>query len=143
MNDSELLKPVRALYERLNEGDIDGIVANVSDDFEFIDVPSLQTIRGKKGFADYMQAWKTAFPDGKGQLKNMFVSGDSVVIEAIGTGTHGGEFAIAGLLVPATGKKVEFHFCQIYQVADGKIVKGRSYYDTRPVLVAAVAARAA
>ncbi|HKE60155.1 MAG TPA: ester cyclase, partial [Pyrinomonadaceae bacterium] len=72
-----------------------------------------------------------ALPDLKIQVKGRHVAADSVIVEVTITGTHLGPWR--GL--PATGRKVEFPLCGIFEFdADDRLAAERIYYDRGAVL---------
>jgi hypothetical protein len=58
-----------------------------------------------------------------------FAMGDCVVAQGIGRGTQQGVFrSPAGELAPS-GRAMQVHFCDVYRLKDGKIVRAYSYFD--------------
>ncbi len=56
---------------------------------------------------------------------------DHAVLEGYFVGRHTGEFAG----IPATNRSVRVPLCVVYDLADGRITRGRVYFEM-PVLVA-------
>jgi steroid delta-isomerase-like uncharacterized protein len=120
----------RSLYENFNAGNVEKSTELIADDGEWVDVPSGATFKGPKGYVDFWNGWKTAFPDGKVEITNVVCQGDVVMTEFTGHGTQTGPFTGAKGTVPASGKKVELKCLEVMQCRDGKIVRGRMYYDS-------------
>lgn len=78
---------------------------------------------------DYLQIWMTAFPDASIDLQRMVATADAVMTEFIGRGTHTGVMQTPDGPIAPTGRKVEIPFVDCFDVRDGKIVRGRNYFD--------------
>jgi steroid delta-isomerase-like uncharacterized protein len=126
---AEMAKPVQKLYEALNQQKIEAFDQIISDEVEFIDYALDETIRGKEAFKNYFKNWWTAFPTGTGSIQNMIVSNEQVVVEAMGQGTQSGLFKTSQRTIEPAHRAFVFHFCQVFQVQNGKIVKGQCYSD--------------
>jgi steroid delta-isomerase-like uncharacterized protein len=74
--------------------------------------------------------YATAFPDGKVEITNVYVQGNTAIAEFVARGTHGGEL----LGIPATGRRVEIHICNLIEVRDGKAYREREYMDMASML---------
>jgi steroid delta-isomerase-like uncharacterized protein len=53
-----------------------------------------------------VQAWKQAFPDAIGTIRNVVANGTTVVQELEWTGTQTGDMATPGGILPASGKQI-------------------------------------
>ena len=124
---------IRKLFDGFNAKDIDAIEALVADDFELIDCASGETYHGPEGARKNAEGWLKPFSDVRVELLNVVASGDWAVAEAVGRGTHSGPLQTPMGEVPATGKKMELHFCSVIKVRDGKIVEERDYYDAMTI----------
>jgi len=76
------------------------------------------------------QMFANAFPDGRIDIVNIKESGDTVLVEFIGRGTHRGEL----MGVAPTGRSVTIPVCDVLEVRDGKIYREREYIDMAHVL---------
>ena len=72
----------------------------------------------------------TAFPDGRIDVVNIKESGDTVLVEFIGRGTHKGDM----MGIAPTGRSVTIPVCDVLEVRDGKIYREREYIDMAHVL---------
>lgn len=72
--------------------------------------------RVKEAYASY----RTAFPDGRLTIEDLFSAGDRVVARMSFRGTHLGSFAA----VPPTNRPVTMPVVDIWRFADGRIVEG-------------------
>jgi steroid delta-isomerase-like uncharacterized protein len=121
---------VQALYDRYNEKDLDGAVADVAEDAELVDPGLGQTYSGRDGVRAWMQTFATAFPDSIARLTRTVAEGDCVATEHVGTGTHTGPLASPEGDVPPTGRSIELHFGEFFQLRDGEITRLTVYWDT-------------
>lgn len=119
----------RSIYDIFNRHDFNALMPLLSERPEWLDVPMNQSLRDVNGVKLFMQNWWTGFPDAKVEIKNMISSGDFVITEFIGRGTHQGVFMAMGRKIPATSKRIELKFCEVSQIKDGKLVSSHIYYD--------------
>ena len=73
----------------------------------------------------------STLPDGKIEIKNVFVAGTTAVCEFVARGTHKGD--LKG--VAPTGKRVEINVCNVMEVRDGKSYREREYMDMLTMMV--------
>lgn len=97
----------------------------------------LGTQRKVKGVDDVLTAWKgwaTAMPDSRATFRSELVSGNTAVLEITWTGTHKGPLMMPDGEIPATGKKMELHACQVVEVANDRVKSVRHYFDMGTLL---------
>jgi steroid delta-isomerase-like uncharacterized protein len=71
------------------------------------------------------QMFATAFPDGKTEIKKIYVQGDTAVAEFQARGNHNGPL----MGIPPTGKSVTIRVCNVIEMRDGKAYREREYID--------------
>ncbi len=71
------------------------------------------------------QMFANAMSDAKITVDRMYASGDVVVTEFTGSGTHDGNF----MGIAASGRKVRMPVCNVIEVRDGKVHTEREYMD--------------
>jgi steroid delta-isomerase-like uncharacterized protein len=71
------------------------------------------------------QMFAGAFPDGKINIKEIHVCGNTALVEFVGTGTHKGDL----MGIAPTGRSISIPVCDILDTKDGKIVAEREYFD--------------
>jgi steroid delta-isomerase-like uncharacterized protein len=120
---------VQALYDRYNEKDVDGAVADVAEDAELVDYALGQTFSGRGGVRDWLQTFATAFPDSTARVTHVVADGDNVATRHTGTGTHTGPLAMPDGEVPPTGRSIELHFGEFFELRSGEITRLVVYYD--------------
>jgi steroid delta-isomerase-like uncharacterized protein len=116
-------------YAAYNRRALDDAAALVADDVEWINLPLGVTHRGREEFRRFLQNYTSAFPDSRVEVTGTFACGDHVAVEFTARGTHAGPLEGAGATIPATGRSIDIRLCEIIEVRDGSIVRGRSYWD--------------
>lgn len=132
MADNETL--VRDLFRAWNDRDYDAIAGAVAPDCTLIDKGSGRKLEGPEGFTWLAKTLFNAMPDGTFALDRVTSQGDTVVVEYTGSGTQTGDLALHVGTVPATGRHVTLHACDIYEIKDGRIQEGRAYLDTGAIM---------
>jgi steroid delta-isomerase-like uncharacterized protein len=121
---------VRDMFEAWNNRDFDFIVEATTSDVVLTDAGSGETFRGRDGVLGYNKMWADAFPDGKITVDRVIAAGDTVVVEYTGRGTHTAPLVSSGGTIPATGRSVTLHFCDVNEFKDDKVHKTVSYGDS-------------
>ncbi len=80
---------------------------------------------GPDGLIDLIRTWRTAFPDGRMEIDDLIVDGDTVAIRNTWYGTQEAEF----YGVPPSGKKVAVTSVGIDRVTDGLVSEGWGELD--------------
>ena len=132
--ESQEIEIVRALFQAFDEGDLDTAAAHVSDDFELTDVAADRTFHGTAGCREWLQTFRTALPDARTELVNIFSDGARVASEHVGRGTHRGPLVTPAGAIPPTGRAVELPIAELYEVHEGKITRMRAYYDSAALM---------
>ena len=70
------------------------------------------------------------FPDGQVTVDRVIASGDTVVVEFTGRGTHTGTLTTSMGSIPATGRSLTLQLCDVMEFQDGKLKSQRTYFDT-------------
>ena len=93
--------------------------------------PDGQEQRGPDAGVAVLKMWATGFPDAHIDIVNIKESGDTVIVEFIGRGTHRGDL----MGMAPTGKQVNIPVCNILELRDGKIYRQREYMDMATMMV--------
>ena len=102
----------------------------MAEDVVFTTMATGDEHRGVEGVRRMLRhVYHEAF-DAAAESRNRIYADDHAVLEADFVGTHIGTFAG----IPATGRKVRVPLCVVYDLCDGKIVRGRVYLEL-PVLM--------
>ena len=124
----ELTKLVRQHYTNVSEGQIDRDRDILSDDIVHINA-AIGTVSGIEAFLAFARGFKKAFPDLHWDVREFIEGTNIVVIEGVFLGTNTGPMIGPTGTLPATGRRVELPFCDIWKVRNGRIVENRIYYD--------------
>ncbi len=81
--------------------------------------------RGPDARVEAAQRFARAFPDGRLDVRTVFVQGNSAVAELIARGTHEGEFDG----IAPTHRSIEVMACSLVEMRDGRIYREREYVD--------------
>ena len=128
MTDNESL--ARRLYEAWNERNFDEAAAAAAPDGTITIVGPGDTFRGPEGSRQFSEMWAAGFPDGAVTVDRVIASGDHVVVEYTGRGTHTGTLATGMGDIPATGRSMTLEMCDVIEFKDGKVQSQRTYFDT-------------
>ncbi len=130
MSVKDNVEVVRKLGEALTNHDWTAFDDLVTEDCEWTDVPSGQTIRGVDELVDVCRAFTTAFPDFSVESVTLIGQGDLVANEWSARGTHDGPLPRPdGGDYPPTGRSFARTGVGIVELRDGKIVRYRDYFD--------------
>ena len=125
---------VQQIYDAFNRRDFDIAANAVTDDCELVNMALGNTFRGKEGVKEFEQGWATAFPDGKVTITSIMATDDMVTVEYTGRGTHTGPLVGPAGTLPATGKPLVLHLCDVHKITNGKISSLHTYYDALGML---------
>ncbi len=102
-----------------------GDVSSMADDVVFRVMATGAEHRTPAGVLGLLQYFYHVAFEAAAETRRFVVGPGSAVLEADFVGRHIGEFAG----VPATGREVRVPLCVCYDLADGKIVEGRVYFE--------------
>ncbi|MGH3332302.1 MAG: ester cyclase [Nocardioidaceae bacterium] len=125
----------RSLYEAWNERNFDLATEAMAPDGQIIDMGSGQTWSGPDGARQYNQMWANAVPDGRITIDRVVSAGDTVVVEYTGQGTHTGTLETPMGPIPATGRSITQHLCDVNEFSNGKLKVQRTYLDSGSLMV--------
>ena len=120
----------RRVREAWNERDFDFIAEATAPDGTITIVGSGDTFEGIEGSRAYNEMWAGGFPDGVVTVDRVIESGDYVVVESTGRGTHTGTLVTSMGEVPATGRSLTLQLCDVMEFKDGKVQSQKTYFDT-------------
>jgi steroid delta-isomerase-like uncharacterized protein len=121
---------IRSVYEAWNERDFDRQVEAMAPDSTITMMGTGEVLKGPDGARKYNTGWANAFPNGQLTIDTLVGDGDTVVVEFTGRGTHTGTLETSMGSIPATGRSVTLHFCDVLTMKDGKVASQNSYMDT-------------
>jgi steroid delta-isomerase-like uncharacterized protein len=116
----------RWFQEVWNEGKTETIHELLAPDAVAIgQLEDRKELRGAADFVTFVKTLRSAFPDVKMTVEDVFGVQDKVVLRWSGTMTHSGN----QLGMPASGKVVRVTGITIARIRDGKIVEGWDNWD--------------
>ena len=120
-----------------NAHDVDGALAQLSDDIVWQDTGSPQALQGKQAVRAYTQDWFSAWPDLQIKVTNRVVTDDQLAAELEFTGTNTVPLRLApdAPAIPPTGKKVQVKGTYFVRFENGKAVEVRNYPDTAGLMM--------
>lgn len=124
----ELTELVKQHYANVSGGHIERDRDVMSADIVHVSAVA-DTVTGIEAFLAFVAGFKQAFPDLRWEMRAFVEGSDTVVAEGVFLGTNTGPMVGPGGSVPATGRRVELPFCDIWKVRNGRIVENRIYYD--------------
>ena len=83
---------------------------------------------GSEGLKQEITAYRTAYPEVKATVDDIFAGGDRVALRWSARGTHLGEW----LDIPPTGQHFTMSGISIYRIAEGKAVEGWNSIEVNP-----------
>jgi steroid delta-isomerase-like uncharacterized protein len=120
----------RRVHEAWNERKFDEIAELTAPDSTITIVGSGDTFEGIEGSRAYNEMWAAGFPDARVTVDRVIESGDYVVVEFTGQGTHTGTLRTSMGDIPATGRSLTLQLCDVMEIRDGMIQGQRTYFDT-------------
>jgi predicted ester cyclase len=115
----------KAFYATFAKKDDKGFLGFLDDNAVHSDQTAPVDLTGKDAAKREIEGFRKAFPDMKLTPDYQWPMGDYVVAVGTMTGTNKG--ALPPMVPRATGKALNFHFVDIFELRDGKIVRAVSY----------------
>ncbi len=124
----------KLIYERFNQNDFEGALEYVADSWTGVAHHAGMQFAGKAGFLQFMQGFKSAFPDCVVSISHQIVAGDEIVNQITWVGTHTGPLPTPTGSIPASGRTVHSVACEIWRTQGGKLVSLANYQDAVGIL---------
>lgn len=132
---AENVGAARDSIEAWGEGDRDRHRSSFADDAVLVEHGTGRQASGGDAIAELHFGWKTAIPDGHGEIGNVVDGDDHVVIEVVWKGTHGGPLQTPdGGTIPATDRPISVPASMVLTMRDGKITRMTHYFDLMTLL---------
>ena len=107
----------RAFEEVANKGDMTTVDEIIAPEFVRHDLAGGPDAAGPEGVKRLIAGLRTAFPDIKTTIEDIFADGEKVVVRFSVRGTHSGPF----MGVAPTGREATWRGVNIYRVSGGRI----------------------
>jgi steroid delta-isomerase-like uncharacterized protein len=119
----------------LNAHDVTRFAGFFSEDVVLVDPSYPEPLHGRAAVVEDMTSFLGAFPDLRMEITRTLVSGATVAVEAVGSGTHTGPLVLPAGEIAPTGRSVRFAFA-IFDTLDdrGLIAEERRYYDAASMM---------
>jgi steroid delta-isomerase-like uncharacterized protein len=126
MSDQNKALARRGIEEVFNQGKLNVVDELVASNATYHDanVPGGK-FTGPEGVKQFVQIYRTAFPDLKITIEDQVAEGDKVVTRWSATGTHKGDL----MSIPATNKPATVTGTDIERYQNGKVVESWASYD--------------
>ena len=134
MPEQDIATIARTPHDAFNARDFERVTPLIAPDAKWVDMAAGITYHGPSGFRQYQESWATAFPDARVDVRCVRTGADFAIVEFVGRGTHTGPLTTAVGMIPPTNRTGEAPFCEVYEIRDGKIVGGASYYDAATIM---------
>lgn len=108
---------VLQFYKAYDQGNLEQMKEMVAPNIVIHTLGSV--IHGGDAFYEYMQIFRSTFPDSYHTFEEVIAEADKVVTRGIFTGTHRQEF----FGIPPTGKQVTCSVVHVDRLRDGKIIE--------------------
>lgn len=124
----------KTIYERFNRNDFAGVLEYVADSWTGVAHHAGMRFTGKDGFMQFMQGFKSAFPDCVVSIAHQIEAGDELVNQITWVGTHTGALPTPAGAIPPSGRTVHSVACEVWRIQDGKLVALDNYQDATAIL---------
>ncbi len=121
----------RRVIEEPWTGNMDAIDELVAPEFVGHNPPLREPNLGPDGFKDFVETYRSAYPDGLITVDAQVAEGDRVVSRWTAHGTHRGEL----MGIEPTGREITVHGITISRISAGKVVESWSNWDALGMLV--------
>jgi steroid delta-isomerase-like uncharacterized protein len=145
MATNENIAMIKQVYDCFNRRDWEGLVRLCRKEVEWNDVPARAKFSGPEGVTEFMKNWAGAFPDGKVEVTRVLASNDFGLAECRFSGTNQGELRGPMGNLPASGRRGEMSFCEVFEFKNGKVLRTHTYPDYMSMMsdLGAISGRAA
>lgn len=136
---TEQLKDVTSIAEStitaFNAGDWAQFRAAVAPNVIYRETGTGRQAEGADAYVELLQAWKQAFPDATGMIRNVVAAGNIVVHEVEWAGAQTGAMATPGGILPASGRQIAVLASLWYTFQGGTIQEVHHHIDIMTMLM--------
>ncbi|WP_458189320.1 ester cyclase [Haladaptatus sp. NG-WS-4] len=115
----------RDIEEIWADGNVEVIDEVYDENFVLHDPSYPNEPRSRDDYREYVELYRTAFPDSEYTAEEMVAEADTVALRYTARGTHDGEL----MGIEPTGEEVTVSGMELYRIEDGKIVEMWTNYD--------------
>lgn len=120
----------RVIEEAFNRGELGVIDEVVASDYEMHLPNAPKEFRGPEGFKEFVQLYRTAFPDLTLTVEDRVVGENKIADRIVSQGTHEGDF----MGIAPTGEEVETTSMVIHVFEDGECIDDYGLIDNLGLL---------
>ncbi|HSG08194.1 MAG TPA: ester cyclase [Longimicrobiales bacterium] len=129
MGDQELRQLARDSVDAFNQADWDRWRKLHASNIVYEEIATGQKLIGHDEILTGLKAWREAFPDLKGTVKNLLVGEDQAVVEVEWSGTQKGNLMTPFGTIPPSGRSNVTRAMLVLRVEKDRIVSDRHYFD--------------
>lgn len=111
---------IRSFYQAAEVKDVPKTVSYFTVDGEFNNESTVEKYRGNT-LGKTVEVYARAFPDMHREVYDIYIDGDTIVVELSLNGTHNGPLELPMGMIPATGRKMKTPCCDVFHLRSGKI----------------------
>jgi steroid delta-isomerase-like uncharacterized protein len=104
--EQDLIKRAYAFIDAFNAGDWQRFAVDLAPDLVYEETGTQRRTESVDAYVQLSQGWKQAFPDARGDVRNVVASGDTVVQEVAWEGTQTGTLEGPSGPLPPSGRRV-------------------------------------
>ena len=113
------------MFQAWNERNFDAYGALLHPEYSYTGGDGKELPGGPAVGVMIAKTYASAFPESTITVTNVYESDGISICEFVARGTHGGEL----MGIPASGRPVEIHVCNVIELRDGKVYREREYMD--------------
>src|SRR6476646_7722851 len=102
----DLAGMTETIITAFSKGDWAQFRAPLASDVHYEETGTGRQTESADAYVQLVQGWKQSFPDATGTIRHAVASGNIVVQEVLWEGTHTGDMATPGGIIPASGKRI-------------------------------------
>jgi ketosteroid isomerase-like protein len=114
---TENVEVVKRIFKSFNQHNWAEMISYYSAEAVFEDPAFVEPVRDLKFIQNHHQQMQEYFPNIYDDVKNMYPSGDNVVVEFVSIGTS------------IKGEKLSLPICTVLTFRNGKVIRDATYYD--------------
>jgi steroid delta-isomerase-like uncharacterized protein len=102
----DLIKRADGILEAFNAADWQRFAVAMAPEVVYEETGTQRRVDDVAAYVQLCQGWKQAFPDARGEIRNVIASGNTVVQEIIWEGTQTGTLEGPGGPLPPSGRRI-------------------------------------
>ncbi len=124
----------RESVEAFNRSDWEAARALLGPGYVYEETGTGRRCEGADAVIAAQEEWKSAFPDGTGEITRISAVGETSVLEILWRGTHTGPLDTGAGVIPASGRAMEIWAVMWQEWDNGLLVHERHHIDLLTML---------